>query len=98
MDASTTDPVELPRTIADSGPRSAADAHGRLEVLTEREVLELVRPVSLGRIGFVVDGWPVVLPVNFALDGRDVVFRTDLGTKLDACDGARVCFQVDHTD
>jgi hypothetical protein len=39
-----------------------------------------------------------VLPVNFALDGRDVVFRTDRGAKLDASRGARVCFEVDTWD
>jgi hypothetical protein len=98
MDASTADPTGLPRAVTDSGPRSGADAHGRLEVLTEREVLDLVQSTSLGRIAFVVDGWPVVLPVNFALDGRDVVFRTDHGTKLDSCEGARVCVEIDDAD
>jgi len=34
------------------------------------------------RLGFVVDGRPVVLPINDALDGNDVVIRADPGTKL----------------
>jgi nitroimidazol reductase NimA-like FMN-containing flavoprotein (pyridoxamine 5'-phosphate oxidase superfamily) len=96
MDAHTPSP-RLPRAIVESA-RAAADEHGRLEALTEREVLEAVRGQPIGRIGFVVDGWPVVLPVNFAVDGRDVVFRTDPGTKLDACRGQRVCFEVDGAD
>jgi nitroimidazol reductase NimA-like FMN-containing flavoprotein (pyridoxamine 5'-phosphate oxidase superfamily) len=66
--------------------------------MTDREVLACVATQSFGRIGFVVDGWPVVLPVNFALDGRDVVFRTDPGAKLDASRGGRVCFQVDRAE
>lgn len=82
----------------DAARRSAADGRGRLEVMTEREVLAVVGNESLGRIGFVVDEWPVVLPVNFVLDGRDVVFRSDPGAKLDASRGGRVCFQVDHAD
>jgi hypothetical protein len=35
-------------------------------------------------VGFVVDGWPVVLPVNYAMDGDDIVVRTDQATKLAA--------------
>jgi hypothetical protein len=37
----------------------------------------------------------VVLPINFLIDGRDVVFRTDAGAKLTASQGGRVCFQAD---
>ncbi len=53
-------------------------------VLGRAECENLLRQHSLGRIGFVVDGWPVVLPVNYVLDGDDIVLRTDPATKLAA--------------
>ena len=55
-----------------------------LVVLGRAECEELLRHHSLGRIGFVVDGWPVVLPVNYVMDGDDIVLRTDPATKLAA--------------
>ncbi len=55
-----------------------------LVVLERAECEELLRHHSLGRIGFVVDGWPVVLPVNYVMDGDDIVLRTDPATKLAA--------------
>jgi hypothetical protein len=46
-----------------------------------------------------VDGWPTVLPVNYALDGEDIVIRTDAGTKLRALrHGAQVSVQIDAVD
>jgi uncharacterized protein len=42
---------------------------------------------------------PVVLPVNFALDGEEIVIRTGAGTKLDAAlRNAVVAFEVDEID
>jgi hypothetical protein len=45
------------------------------------------------------DGWPVVLPMSYLLDGGDIVLRSDAGMKLSALRrGARVSFQVDSVD
>jgi nitroimidazol reductase NimA-like FMN-containing flavoprotein (pyridoxamine 5'-phosphate oxidase superfamily) len=47
----------------------------------------------------VVDGRARVFPVNYVLDGGDIVFRTDEGTKLDAANAeAVVTFEVDRSD
>jgi nitroimidazol reductase NimA-like FMN-containing flavoprotein (pyridoxamine 5'-phosphate oxidase superfamily) len=55
------------------------------------------RPV--GRVAFVVEGEPVVLPVNHAVDGRTIVFRTAQTLILEAlAAGAPVAFEVDDTD
>ena len=43
-------------------------------------------------------GPPLVLPVNFALDGDVVVFRSDPGSKLDALREHPASFQVDFVD
>jgi nitroimidazol reductase NimA-like FMN-containing flavoprotein (pyridoxamine 5'-phosphate oxidase superfamily) len=43
----------------------------------------------------VLAGRPAVFPVNYALDGDAVVFRTAPGTKLEAISRSLVAFQVD---
>jgi uncharacterized protein len=63
-----------------------------------RGLLVTHRP-RLGRLAFVADDWPLVLPMNYALDGDVVYFRTAAGRKLFAASRcARVTFQVDHVD
>lgn len=67
--------------------------------LSEDECLRLLARVHFGRIGFVADGEPTVLPVNFACDGRTIVFRSTDGSKVAAAvDRPRVAFEVDATD
>lgn len=71
----------------------------RWHELTKRECFELLAGEQLGRVAFVDDRGPVVLPVNFVLDRHMVVFRTDEGAKLDAASRAgRVAFEVDGID
>ncbi len=51
----------------------------------------------LGRVGLVQLGHPMIYPVNYALDGRSVVFRSAPGSKLVAADrGPMVAFEVDE--
>jgi uncharacterized protein len=70
-----------------------------LETLSENECLLLLGRASVGRLAVVRDGRPDVFPVNFRRDGRSVVFRTDMGTKLDEVGpGAHVAFEVDEHD
>jgi nitroimidazol reductase NimA-like FMN-containing flavoprotein (pyridoxamine 5'-phosphate oxidase superfamily) len=45
-----------------------------------------------------VGGQPIILPVNYAMDGSRVVFRTDPGTKLFAAVGHPVAFEIDGSD
>jgi nitroimidazol reductase NimA-like FMN-containing flavoprotein (pyridoxamine 5'-phosphate oxidase superfamily) len=74
------------------------DPRTRLEVLDRAECVEHLRRHHLGRLGFVAGGRPLILPVNYALDGEHVVFRTDEGTKLHAVVGAHVAFEIDEVD
>lgn len=60
---------------------------------------EKLESATVGRVGMNVDALPVVLPVNFAVDGDSIVIRTTAGTKLSAAmDEAVVAFEVDHYD
>lgn len=70
-----------------------------LEVLGAEECLRLLATQFIGRIGLVVDDEPLVIPVNYALDGTSVVFRATPGSRFDrVVRDARVCFEVDHAD
>lgn len=73
--------------------------HNGLMVLPRGQCLRLLRRSRIGRVVVSVGALPAAFPVNFAMLGEDVVFRTAPGTKLSAAvDGAVVGFQVDRID
>ena len=56
----------------------------------------LVAAEPVGRVGFVLGGRPVVLPVNHAVDDRTIVFRTDKASSLGTLGvGQPVTFEAD---
>ena len=60
---------------------------------------EHLAKTPVGRLGFIESAEPVILPVNFAIDGRSVVFRTGHGSKLSVAIMERpVCLEVDEWD
>ena len=65
-------------TSPDRGPNPIAS----LEDLGRAECLDLLATAAVGRVGLLVDGRPEVLPVNYALDGETVLFRTAEGTAI----------------
>lgn len=69
-----------------------------LAVMDVDECLRLLADGHFGRLAVVVGEQPLVFPVNYALAGRDIVFRTDPGTKLHAAAGRRVAFEIDAAD
>ena len=70
-----------------------------LEVLSRDACLRLLATATLGRVGVSSGALPSVLPVNFRFDGRQILIRTGVGTKLDAAvDNAVVAFEVDEID
>jgi uncharacterized protein len=70
-----------------------------LEVLGRDESLRLLSTAVLGRIAITSGALPTVLPVNFRWDGRRILFRTGVGTKLSAATShAVVAFEVDEID
>ena len=67
-----------------------------LEYIQPTECWELLDNAQVGRVGLIVDGKPEIFPVNFAVDGETIVFRTDRGTKLfGLLDNPECCFEVD---
>jgi hypothetical protein len=75
------------------------DAGPALEELVRQECLDLLSACSIGRVAVPVAGdGPLVVPVNYVLDGDVVVFRSDPGTKLTAVQLGPISFQVDQLD
>ncbi len=70
----------------------------RFEPMVAAECWELLRTGQVGRLGVLSEHYPLILPVNYGLDGDIVVVRTAPGPLLWAADHANVCFQVDEID
>ena len=68
--------------------------------LTAQECHLLMGSVPVGRVAFVVNGPPVVLPVNFTLMGTEIVVQTSATSRLaEVARGRRlVSFEVDDFD
>jgi len=70
-----------------------------LDPIDRDECLRLMASVPVGRIAVCRPAQaPLVLPVNFGLDGDVIVFRTDGGEKLLGLRNGPVTFEVDAFD
>ncbi len=71
-----------------------------LATLSAEECQALIAGGGVGRVLFVEAGrGPVAIPVNYRMDGDDVVFRTGGDARLtDSLRQASVSFDVDHLD
>lgn len=72
------------------------DSRTGIEVIDRKGCLELLAADHVGRLAVLEGGAPLILPVNYALDGDQVVFRTAPGTKLDVTNHGAACFEIDH--
>lgn len=70
----------------------------RLETLSGEECRRLLASESVGRLGVVRGGFPLIIPVNYALVRDRIVVHTDAGTKFSAARHNRVSFEVDRID
>jgi hypothetical protein len=77
--------------------KTNADRFG-LEVLAEEECYELLGSSEIARFAVVDGGVALVVPVNYAVSGRDVLVRTAAGRKLTAARRAPVTIEVDAID
>jgi nitroimidazol reductase NimA-like FMN-containing flavoprotein (pyridoxamine 5'-phosphate oxidase superfamily) len=72
---------------------------GFMEVLDAEQCWELLSTVEVGRLAVAAAGDVDIYPVNFVLDGRELVFRTAEGTKLvEVVLAGRVAFETDGYD
>jgi nitroimidazol reductase NimA-like FMN-containing flavoprotein (pyridoxamine 5'-phosphate oxidase superfamily) len=70
-----------------------------IDGLTDEVCRTLLGSRHVGRVAFVGDdGYPVVLPVNYAVDGGFIVIRTDRGGIYEHVPLHHVAFEVDDFD
>lgn len=79
-------------------PAQSAETVTSLEPLNKVQCLNLLAQAQVGRVGFVFDGQPEILPVNYALDGETIVFRTSESSVLNRASMTNVAFEVDSID
>ena len=75
----------------------AVSRHSGIEVIDAEECLRLLADEEIGRVAVVIGATPMILPVNYALDGDAIVFRTMPGSRLDVGQG-HAAFEVDSFD
>lgn len=70
----------------------------RAQTLDREECLDLLRNHSkVGRVGYINEGKPNILPVNYLAEDVTVYFCTQEGTELSKLDGRPVAFEVDSS-
>jgi uncharacterized protein len=68
-------------------------------VLSIDECWDLLKSQEFGRLAYVSNGELAITPLNYAVDGDQLVFRTADGSKLRALVGnSGVAFEIDHID
>ncbi|MGZ4509538.1 MAG: pyridoxamine 5'-phosphate oxidase family protein [Blastococcus sp.] len=75
-----------------------AGSDAEMQVLPADECYRLLGTHEIGRIGVNAEHYPLIIPVNYALDGTTVVIRTHPGTVLRAATHGNVTFEVDDID
>ena len=72
---------------------------GQTTILEPDSCWRLLRQADVGRLAVIISEQPDVFPVNYAVDGGSVVFRTGAGAKLSALvSSPAVAFEVDGYD
>jgi uncharacterized protein len=66
-----------------------------VEVLSEADCRRLLAEQEVGRVAFVDKDFPVILPVNYVVDGNAIAIHTDVGAKFASIPLHRVAFEVD---
>ena len=72
---------------------------GGIIELDAADCWQVLRRTSLGRIAVSAAGTVDIFPINYAVDGETIVFRTAPGTKLlELAINDRVAFEIDGHD
>jgi uncharacterized protein len=78
--------------------QSYDEAVPSLEELSEAECMDYLAGAQVGRIALVIDGQPAIFPVNYIVDGEQVLYRTAEDSELSKAGLTQVAFEVDHID
>jgi nitroimidazol reductase NimA-like FMN-containing flavoprotein (pyridoxamine 5'-phosphate oxidase superfamily) len=79
-------------------PRLAARNRHFLKVLSPTECFDLLEPGGIGRVGIAAEEGVIILPVNYAVNGQAIIYRTAPDTLLAPYVNTQVSFEVDQCD
>jgi nitroimidazol reductase NimA-like FMN-containing flavoprotein (pyridoxamine 5'-phosphate oxidase superfamily) len=82
---------------ASLAPKPAVHEHA-LRTLSPAECFDLLEPGGIGRVGFTSADGIMMLPVNFAVTRKTIIFRTAPDTLLALYADGQVSFEVDRFD
>ena len=92
-------PAALTAMPSPESPAPGPAARERvLRTLSPAECLGLLEAGGIGRVGFAAADGIMMLPVNFAVSGKSIVFRTAPDTLLAVYADRRVSFEADRLD
>jgi nitroimidazol reductase NimA-like FMN-containing flavoprotein (pyridoxamine 5'-phosphate oxidase superfamily) len=86
------------RSRAGSPAPEPAARRRALLTLSPAECFELLEPGGIGRVGFTSADEIIMLPVNFAVMRKTIIFRTAPDTLLALYGNAQVSFEADRID
>ncbi|HMC67779.1 MAG TPA: pyridoxamine 5'-phosphate oxidase family protein [Mycobacteriales bacterium] len=70
---------------------------GQLEVISDEDCRVLLEGGRVGRVAVTADALPVIAPVNYVVEGNNIVFRTKRDGMLSrACNDAVIAFEIDE--
>lgn len=73
--------------------------HRGSEVLSREECDRLLDSAQVGRVAFLYAGDPHILPINYRFHQGAIIFRTTVGSKMDAAEmHRRFAFEIDGWD
>lgn len=85
--------------VANMASMDAPTDHRGSEVLTSHECDRLLSTTPIGRVSFLLDGEPQILPVNYRFDDGSILIRTTVGSKIEAAEmHHRFAFEIDDWD
>jgi hypothetical protein len=77
-------------------PMTQRIAQRELEDLSADECFRLLATANVGRLVYQDELGPLAVPVNYAMQGHDIIFRVEGGAKRMAMRQPMLAFEVDH--
>ena len=77
----------------------SVDGRTWMEIMSPPECWSELAGHRVGRLAMLGGHGPEIYPVNYAVDGRTIVFRSEVGSKLEGLlRWPSVAFEIDHVD
>lgn len=92
--------MDVPTKITDSGTYwSIPEVPGRSEELADNECWRLILSGTVGRVGYIGESLPRIIPINYVVLDRTIIFRTAPTGEIARFGlGRTIAFEVDSID